>query len=61
MQAMQSFRERFNVDFFFQSWNGKAVFFEEADVYREPASSTDEIYQQLSNCKAREIIRKYIT
>jgi hypothetical protein len=41
--------------------SGEGEFFEEPDVYNEPGSSTTEIYQQLSNWKTREIIRKYIT
>jgi hypothetical protein len=41
--------------------NDDSALFEGPDVFNEPASSTNEIYQQLSSWKAREIIRKYIT
>ncbi|CAI8056309.1 Ephrin type-A receptor 4a (Fragment) [Geodia barretti] len=41
--------------------NDDSAFFEGPDIFNEPASSTNEIYQQLSSWKAREIIRKYIT
>ena len=45
----------------YQRCSGEVLFFEETATYEEPASSTVEIYQQLSNRKSREIIREYIT